>query len=115
MEATDEFVCVNRSRQGRVLHCPGLGRLVVDFKGSYFVFRPCEFQRFRYHFTRMVACPWSRCQLQAGEQIAVRDSAGRNTLTLNFSEVEELADLMEAAALLLEAGGFIEGCGVVNA
>lgn len=115
MEATDEFVCVNRSPQGRVLHCPGIGRLVLDFKGSYFIFRPHEFQRFRHHFTRMVSCSWSRCRLQDGEQITIQDSVGRNTLTLAFPEVEELADLMETAAILLEAGGAIEGCGVVNA
>lgn len=115
MDAADEFACVHRSRQGRILHCPGIGRLVLDFRGSYFVFRPCEFQRFRHHFARMVSCPWSRCQLQEGEQVTVRDSLGRNTLTLDFIDVVELADLMETAGILLEAQGSIEGYGVLNA
>jgi hypothetical protein len=109
MDATDEFACVHQSRQGRILRCPGIGRLVLDFQGSFFVFRPYEFQRFRRHFSRLVSCPWSRCRLQEGEQITVRDALGRNTLTLAFPEVEELADLMETAALLLEAQGLIEG------
>lgn len=115
MDTTDEFACLHQSRQGRILHCPGIGRLVVDFKGCYFVFRYFEFQRFRHHFSRMISCPWSRCRLQEGEQITVRDSLCRNTLTLEFPEVEELANLMETAALFLEARGTIEEYGVVNA
>lgn len=115
MDTTDEFTCVHQSRQGRILHCPGIGRLLVDFKGCYFVFRPREFQRLRHHFSRTISCPWSRCRLQEGEQITVRDSLGRNTLTLDFTDVVELADLMETAGILLEAQGSIEGYGVLNA
>jgi hypothetical protein len=114
MDAADEFAWVHRSRQGRILHCPGIGRLVLDFQGSYFIFRPREFQRFRHHFSRLVSCSWSRCRLQEGEQISVQDSLGRNSLILEYPEVRELAELLETAGLLLEARGALEGFGIAG-
>jgi hypothetical protein len=108
LEKTAEFACLHSTHHGKVLFCREYGRLVVDFQGLYFVFRPWEFQRFRHHFTQMLTCPMSRSRLQAGDCIHVRDSLGHNALTLRLTEVEELAALLEAAAPMMSGSLFLK-------
>lgn len=115
MNGTDESTCLHRSVQGRVLYCSEFGRMVLDFKGCYFVFRPCEFQRFLHHFSNMVTCPWSHARLKEGEEIHVRDAAGRNVLVLHLSDLQELVDLMTGATSHLESRGQVMEYGFAHA
>jgi hypothetical protein len=85
----------------RILYCPEFRRLVLDFKGLYFVFRPWEFRRIRLQLSRIMTCPPSRAGLEKGERIRIRDSSDRNSLELGLPELEELMKLMDSGMDIL--------------
>ena len=105
---TEEYPCLHRTPQGRIVHCLEIDRLVEDFKGIYLVLRSHEFLRIQRHFSRMLECPLSRKHLEEGSEISLRDATGGRMLILSLPDIRELSDLLTAASCCLEKHGRME-------
>jgi hypothetical protein len=105
MARTDDLACAQQTVQDRILYCPEFRRVVLDFKGVWFVFRLWEFERLRLRLTSLANCPFSRGHLERGEEIRIRDAGGRNSMQLRLEELDDLIELMQEAAHILDAEG----------